>query len=59
MSTPVDKGSHFQNDEDKPYENIKEYQALTGSLTYATMSTHPDIAYITQFLSQSNKSPTQ
>ena len=23
------------------------------------MSTHPDIAYITQFLSQSNKDPTQ
>ena len=56
--TPVDKGSHLLNKENNPYENIREYQALTGSLTYAAMSTCPDIAYITQFLSQSNKNPS-
>ena len=59
VTTPIDKGSHLKKGEDGPYENIKEYQALTGSLTYAAMSTCPDVAYITQFLSQSNKNPTQ
>ena len=59
VMTPIDKGSHLKKDEDVLYENIKEYQALTGSLTYVAMSTCPDVAYITQFLSQSNKNPTQ
>ena len=59
VMTPVDKGSHLKKDEDALYDNIKEYQALTGSLTYAAMSACPDVAYITQFLSQSNKNPTQ
>jgi len=56
---PVDKGTHLQNRESMPLENEKKYQALTRSLTYATMSTRLDIGYITQFLSQSNKNPTQ
>ena len=59
VMTPVDKGSHLKKGENALYENIKEYQALTISLTYAAMSTCPDVAYITQFLSQSNKNPTQ
>ena len=37
----------------------KNYQALISSLTYAAMSTRPDIGYITQFPSHSNKSPTE
>ena len=41
VNTPIDKGSHLQNDMNEPYENIKEYQALTRSLTYATMSMCP------------------
>ena len=57
--TPIDKGLHLQKDEEVPYENIKEYQVLTSLLTYAAMSTCPDVAYIMQFLSQSNKIPTQ
>jgi len=57
--TPVDKGSHLHNGDGESYEDEKRYQALTGSLTYATMSTRPDIGYITQYLSQSNKGPTQ
>ena len=59
MNTPVEKGSHLRNNENTAYDNAKEYQALTGSLTYAVVSTRPNIAYITQFLSQSNKNPTQ
>ena len=59
VSMPVDKGTHLQNRESMPLENEKKYQALTRSLTYATMSTRLDIGYITQFLSQSNKNPTQ
>ena len=57
--TPTNKGSHLQNGETEAYHNEKKYQALIGSLTYAMMSTRPDIGYITQFLSQSNKSPTE
>src|SRR5882724_10675786 len=57
--TPTDKGSHLQDEESAPYENEKTYQALIGSLTYATMPTHPDIGYITQYLSQANKKPSQ
>src|SRR6266481_3998826 len=57
--TPTDKGSHLQDGDTAAYENKKQYQALTGSLTYAAMSTRPDIGYITQFLSQSNKGPSQ
>ena len=56
---PVDKGSHLQDRESVVYENQKTYQALVGSLTYAAMSTCPDIGYVTQFLSQANKHPSQ
>jgi len=56
---PVDKGSHLQDGESAVYKNKKMYQALVGSLTYAVMSTCPDIGYITQFLSQANKNPSQ
>ena len=57
--TPIDKGSHLHEGENATYDNEKQFQALTGSLTYAAMSTRPDIGYITQFLSQSNKGPLQ
>ena len=50
--TPVDKGMHLQNGEPVIFEDKKKYQALTRSLTYAAMSTRPDIGYITQYLSQ-------
>jgi len=51
----VDKGSHLQGTEAAIFANEKLYQALTGSLTYAVMSTQPDIGYIMQYLSQLNK----
>ena len=57
--TSTDKGSHLHNDKTEAYAYEKRYQALTGSLTYAAMSTRPDIGYITQFLSQSHKGPTK
>src|SRR5882724_11682589 len=59
VATPIDKGSHLQDRESVVYENQKTYQALVGSLTYAAMSTCPDIGYVTQFLSQANKHPSQ
>jgi len=59
ITTPVDKGSHLRDGESTPYEDMRMYQALIGSLTYAAMSTRPDIGYITQFLSQANKNPSQ
>jgi len=55
---PIDKGN-LQDGDSTTYENKKTYQALIGSLTYATMSTCPDIRYIMQFLSQANKHPMQ
>ena len=57
--TPVDKGSHLQGEGSAVYEDEKCYQALTSSLSYAAMSTHLDIGYITQYLSQLNKGLTQ
>src|SRR5882724_11823729 len=59
VAMPIDKGSHLQDRESVVYENQKTYQALVGSLTYAAMSTCPDIGYVTQFLSQANKNPSQ
>jgi len=57
--TPIDKGSHLPDGDSATYENNKTYHALIRSLMYAVMSTCPDIRYITQFLSQANKNPTQ
>ena len=57
--TPVDKSSHLQEGKAAVFKNEKQYQALTGSLTYAAMSMWPDIGYIMQYLPQSNKGPTQ
>ena len=59
VATPIDKGSHLQDGESQLCECEKTYQALTGSLTYAAMLTQPDIGYVTQYLSQANKNPTQ
>jgi len=56
--TPTDKGSHLHEGKNGTYDDEKQYQALMGSLTYAAMSTRPDIGYITQYLSQSNKAPS-
>jgi len=58
VATLVDKGSHLQGTEMAIFKNEKLYQALTGSLTYAVMSTQPDIGYIMQYLSQLNKKPS-
>jgi len=57
--TLVDQGSHLQEGEMAAFNNEKQYQALTGSLTYASMSTRPEICYIMQYLSQLNKNPSQ
>ena len=55
----TNKDSNLQNSEPEPHEDEKSYQALIGSLTYAVMSTRPNVGYITQFLLQLNKSPTK
>jgi len=39
VAMPVDKGSHLQRVEAAAFKDKKLYQALTGSLTYAAMST--------------------
>ena len=50
VATPTDKGSHLHEGETGIYKNEKQYQALMGSLTYAAISTQPDIGYVTQYL---------
>ena len=59
VTTPMDKGAHLKDEESAIFKCEKMFQALTGSLTYVAMSTCPDISYITQFLSQTNKGPKQ
>jgi len=49
---PVDKGLHLQKGEVVAFDNEKQYQALTSSLTYVAMLMRPDIGYVMQYLSQ-------
>jgi hypothetical protein len=38
--------------------DIKQYQAMVGSVRYAMLCTRPDLAYAIQQLSQFNANPT-
>jgi Reverse transcriptase (RNA-dependent DNA polymerase) len=66
VSTPFATGSRLvsANHDEKgaaaPSTNveIKEYQAMVGSLMYAMLCTRPDLAYAIQQLSQFNANPT-
>jgi len=56
--TPLAPGSRLDNDGDASKADIKQYQAMIGSLTYAMLCTRPDLAYAIQQLSQFNSNPT-
>jgi hypothetical protein len=59
VSTPIAAGSRLTpNDIHATQANIKQYQAMVGSLTYAMLCTRPDLAYAIQQLSQFNANPT-
>jgi hypothetical protein len=58
-STPIAAGSRLTpNDSHASTADIKQYQAMVGSLMYAMLCTRPDLAYAIQQLSQFNANPT-
>ena len=60
VATPMDPGCHFQkfNEGDKPF-NRQTYQQAIGCLTYASMSTRPDISVAVNTLSQFMACPSE
>jgi len=58
LQTPQEMGQHLEKNKHIPIK-VKECQALIGSLTYAAMSTRPDIAgalgVVNQFASNPNE----
>jgi hypothetical protein len=58
VSTPIAAGSRLTpNDSHATEADIKQYQAMVGSLMYAMLCTCPDLAYAIQLLSQFNTNP--
>jgi len=58
VATPQATGQHLEKNEGTPVK-AKEYQALIGSLTYAAMSTRPDIAGALGSVNQFASSPSE
>src|SRR5271154_4750077 len=56
--TSLASGSRLDNDKDVSRADIKQYQAMIGSLMYAMLCTRLDLAYEIQQLSQFNSNPT-
>src|SRR5271170_4861562 len=50
--------SRLDNNDDASKADIKQYQAMVGSLMYAMLCTRSDLAYGIQQLSQFNSNPT-
>jgi hypothetical protein len=57
ISTPLDSSVKLHQDTSAAYEDIQGYRRLVGKLLYLT-TTRPDIAFVTQQLSQFLSSPT-
>jgi hypothetical protein len=55
--TPLDPSVKLHQDKAKPFEDIASYRRLVGKLLYLT-TTRPDIAFVTQQLSQFLSCPT-
>ena len=58
VSTPMEASMRYEKlaDEEKPL-NIREYQAIIGSLTYASIATRPDLSSAVGVLSQFMTNP--
>ena len=53
ISTPMDPNVKFEKlADDERSTNIQEYQAMIGSLTYASIATRPDLSSAVGVLSQ-------
>jgi hypothetical protein len=57
ISTPLDTSVKLYQDNSAAYEDIQGYRRLVGKLLYLT-TTRPDIAFVTQQLSQFLSTPT-
>ena len=58
VSTPIAAGARLIIGETRSESDIKEYQAMVGSVMYTMLCTRPDLAYAIQQLSQFNSNPT-
>lgn len=59
-STPLDPNVFlFKSTEEERLENIKDYQAIFGSLVYLVIGSRPDLAYKVTLLSQFSSCPNQ
>src|SRR5437667_1050348 len=58
VSTPIAAGARLVIGETDSNSDIKQYQAMIGSLMYAMLCTRPELAYAIQQLSQFNANPT-
>ena len=56
-TTPMKEGSLFRNKSQASESDIKQYQAIVGSIMFAMIETRPDIAYATSVVSRHAKNP--
>ena len=56
-TTPMKEGSLFRNESQASESDIKQYQAIVGSIMFAMIETRPDIAYATSVVSRHAKNP--
>ena len=56
-TTPMKEGSQFRNESQASESDIKQYQAIVGSIMFAMIETRPDIAYATSVVSRHAKNP--
>ena len=60
VATPLDSGAKFSVlAEGEKSVDITEYQSAIGSLTYASIATHPDLAAAVGILSRFMSNPSQ
>src|SRR5271169_4054080 len=58
VSTPVDHSIHLDPANENNRMNTSLYQQAVGSIMYAAIGTHPDLAFAIQTLSQFNHDPS-
>ena len=61
VSTPMEVGSNLEAHEDykATVQQVKEYQAIVGSLIYLWTQTRPDISFAVQKLARYNLNPSE
>ena len=56
-TTPMREGDLFKNESQATERDIKQYQAMIGSIMFAMIETRPDIAFATSLVSRHAKNP--